>query len=249
MKKISVITTTYNSASTIEDTLKSVIGQDYPNVEYIIIDGLSKDNTLEIVNKYKDKIAKIISEKDSGIYDALNKGINAATGDIIALLHSDDFYMDNTVLSKVAAEFEKTKAESVYGNLYYVNKDNTDKIVRKWVSGKYKHGMFLNGWMPPHPAFFVKRACYEKYGMFNLQFRSAADYELMLRFLHKHKITTSYIKQYLVKMRTGGQSNASVKNRVKANQEDREAWTVNGLKPRIYTLTFKPLRKIIQFIR
>ncbi len=129
MLKISVITTTYNSASTIEDTLKSVIEQDYPNVEYIIIDGLSKDNTLEIVNKYKDKIAKIISEKDSGIYDALNKGVNAATGDIIALLHSDDFYMDKTVLSKVVAEFEKTKADSVYGNLYYVHKDNTNKTI------------------------------------------------------------------------------------------------------------------------
>lgn len=249
MKKISVITTTYNSASTIEDTIKSVIEQDYVNVEYIIVDGLSKDNTLEIVNKYKDKISKIISEKDNGIYDALNKGIAAASGDIIALLHSDDFFINKTVLSKVAAKFEESGADSVYADLYYVDQSNTNKIVRKWVSGKYKHGMFLNGWMPPHPAFFVKKSCYEKYGVFNLQFQSAADYELMLRFLHKHKISTAYINEYLVKMRTGGKSNASVKNRVKANQEDREAWTVNGLKPRFYTLTIKPLRKIIQFIR
>ncbi len=247
--KISVITTTYNSASTIEDTLKSVTGQDYSNIEYIIIDGLSKDNTLEIVNKYKDKITKIISEKDKGIYDALNKGIEVATGDVIALLHSDDFYIDNKVLSRVAKAFEDKKTDSVYGNLYYVDKDNTNKIVRKWISGKYKHGMFLNGWMPPHPAFFVRKAVYEEHGVFNLQFRSAADYELMLRFLHKLKISTTYINEYLVKMRTGGQSNASVKNRVKANQEDREAWIVNGLKPRFYTLTFKPLRKIVQFIR
>ncbi|HEY1038862.1 MAG TPA: glycosyltransferase family 2 protein [Bacteroidia bacterium] len=249
MLKVSVITTTYNSASTLEDTIKSVIEQDYPNIEYIIIDGLSKDNTLGIVDKYKEKIAKVISEKDKGIYDALNKGISHATGDIIALLHSDDFYIDKQVISKVAKAFEDKGTESVYGNLYYVDKDNTDKIVRKWISGKYTHGMFLNGWMPPHPAFFVRRSCYEKLGVFNLQFRSAADYELMLRFLHKNKISAAYINEYLVKMRTGGQSNASVKNRVKANQEDREAWTVNGLKPRFYTLTFKPLRKIIQFIR
>ncbi|MCD6067255.1 MAG: glycosyl transferase family 2 [Bacteroidetes bacterium] len=247
--KISVITTTFNSASTIEDTLKSVIEQDHADIEYIIIDGLSKDNTLEIVSRYKDRIAKIISEKDKGIYDALNKGIQAASGDVIALLHSDDFYIDKNVLSKVARAFENANTDSVYGDLYYVDKDDTNKIVRKWISGKYKAGMFLNGWMPPHPAFFVRRSVYEKYGLFNLQFRSAADYELMLRFLHKYKISTAYINEYLVKMRTGGQSNASVKNRVKANQEDREAWVVNGLKPRFYTLTFKPLRKIIQFIR
>ena len=249
MKKISVITTTYNSASTIEDTIKSVIEQDYPAIEYIIVDGLSTDNTLEIVNKYKNKLSKIISEKDTGIYDALNKGINEATGDIIALLHSDDFFIDKNVISKVVKAFEENNTDSVYGNLYYVNKDNTTKIVRKWVSGNYKHGMFVNGWMPPHPAFFVKKICYEKHGVFNLNFKSAADYELMLRFLHKHKISTSYINEYLVKMRVGGKSNASVKNRIKANQEDRAAWSVNGLNPMFYTLMLKPLRKIIQFIR
>jgi len=249
LKKISVITTTYNSASTIEDTIKSVIEQDYPAIEYIIVDGLSTDNTLEIVNKYKNKLSKIISEKDTGIYDALNKGINEATGDIIALLHSDDFFIDKNVISKVVKAFEENNTDSVYGNLYYVNKDNTTKIVRKWVSGNYKHGMFVNGWMPPHPAFFVKKICYEKHGVFNLNFKSAADYELMLRFLHKHKISTSYINEYLVKMRVGGKSNASVKNRIKANQEDRAAWSVNGLNPMFYTLMLKPLRKIIQFIR
>lgn len=249
MLKISVITTTYNSASTLEDTIKSVVSQDYKNIEYIIIDGLSKDNTLEIVNRYKDHISLVVSEKDKGIYDALNKGIEKATGDIIALLHSDDFYIDNTVLSEVATAFEKNNCDSVYGNLYYVDKDDTNKIVRKWVSGNYKHGMFLNGWMPPHPAFFVKKSVYEKHGIFNLDFRSAADYELMLRLLHKEKISTVYLNKFLVKMRTGGQSNASVTNRIKANQEDRRAWNVNGLKPRFYTLFFKPLRKIVQFVR
>lgn len=249
MLKVSIITTTYNSASTIEDTLRSVTSQDYGNIEYIIIDGLSKDNTLEIVNKYKNKISKVISEKDTGIYDALNKGIDAASGDIVALLHSDDFYIDNHVVSKIVECFEKNNCDGVYANLYYVDKDNANKIVRKWRSGKYRHGKFLNGWMPPHPAFFVKKSCYEKFGKFNLALRSAADYELMLRFIHKNKISLAYLDEYVVKMRTGGQSNASVQNRLKANQEDREAWRINGLKPRIYTLTFKPLRKIIQFIR
>lgn len=249
MLKVSIITTTYNSASTIEDTLKSVTEQNYPNIEYIIIDGLSKDNTLDIVARYKNKISKIISEKDTGIYAALNKGIDAATGDIVALIHSDDFYIDNEVINKIVKCFEKNNCDAVYANLYYVDKDNTDKIVRKWKSGKYKHGKFLNGWMPPHPTFFVKKSCYEKFGAFNLALRSAADYELMLRFIHKNKINLAYLDEYIVKMRTGGQSNATVKNRLKANQEDREAWRINGLKPRIYTLTFKPLRKIIQFIR
>jgi glycosyltransferase involved in cell wall biosynthesis len=246
--KISVITVTYNSSSTIEDTVRSVVEQDYPDVEYIIVDGLSKDNTLEIVNKYKERIPKVISEKDDGIYFALNKGLQLATGDVIAILHSDDFFIDNKVLGKVAKAFQDISVDAVYGDLYYVDKDNTDKIVRKWKSGRYRHGMFLNGWMPPHPAFFAKRSCYEKFGVFNTQLRSAADYEIMLRFIHKHKIKLAYLPEFLVKMRTGGQSNASVKNRLKANNEDRMAWKLNELRPRIYTLTFKPLRKIFQYL-
>lgn len=246
--KISIITITYNSSTTIEDTLKSVTEQDYKDIEFIIIDGLSKDNTLEIVKKYQNKIAKVVSEKDGGLYFALNKGIKMATGDVIAFIHSDDFYVDKQVISKVMKTFTSTGADAVYGDLYYVNKDNTNKIVRKWKSGKYKDGMFLNGWMPPHPAFFATRECYQKFGSFNTQLRSAADYEIMLRFIHKHKIKLAYLPEYLVKMRTGGQSNASVNNRIKANNEDRMAWKLNGLKPRFYTLTFKPLRKVFQFI-
>lgn len=211
------------------------------------MDGLSKDNTLEIVNRYKDKISKVVSEKDNGLYDALNKGISLASGDVIGILHSDDFYTSNSVLQKVADTFQKKNAEAVYANLYYVDKDNTDKIKRKWHSGNYSEGSFLNGWMPPHPTFFVKKEIYNKFGTFNLQFTSAADYELMLRFIHKHKIKLSYLDEFIVKMRIGGKSNVTVKNRVNANLEDRKAWEVNGLKPRFYTLTLKPLRKIFQF--
>lgn len=246
--KISIITATYNSAETVEATLRSVTSQSYHDIEYIIIDGKSSDNTLDIVHRYKDKITKIVSEKDSGIYDALNKGVALATGDVIGLLHSDDFYVDDQVISKVAAAFEKS-VDSVYGDLQYVDRDNTDKIVRHWKSGNYRDGIFLAGWMPPHPTFFLKRACYEKYGAFNLVLKSAADYELMLRMLHKHKISTAYIPEVLVKMRVGGKSNVSLINRIKANKEDRLAWKLNDLQPGLLTLTFKPLSKIRQYLK
>ncbi len=245
--KISIITITYNSSKTIEQTIKSVLNQTYPNIEYIIVDGVSSDNTLEIVNKYKDQIHKIVSEKDSGIYDALNKAINLASGEAVGILHSDDFYIDATVIEKIANTFDQNKCEGVYADLYYVNKDNTDKIIRKWHSGNYSEGSFINGWMPPHPTFFVKKECYTKYGAFNLDFKTSADYELMLRLIQKNKIKLGYLPEYIIKMRLGGQSNITTKNRIIANLEDRKAWEVNGLKPRFYTLYLKPLRKILQF--
>jgi len=247
--KISLITATYNSASTIESSLLSFINQDYENKELIIIDGGSTDETLSIIEKYKLAVTTIISEKDNGIYDALNKGISLATGDVIAILHSDDFYIHNHVLSKVIETFIAYKSDSVYGNLIYVDRIDTNRIIRKWISGNYIHGKFIQGWMPPHPAFFAKKECYNRYGKFNLSLRSSVDYELMLRFLHKHKISTAYLNEFLVKMRIGGQSNVSLKNRIKANREDKLAWELNDLKPAFYTLFFKPLRKLIQFLR
>lgn len=247
--KVSIITVCYNSGNTIEDTLQSVINQSYPNIEYIVIDGVSTDNTLSIINKYKDKITTIVSEKDNGIYDAINKGIRLATGDIIANLNSDDFYIDNNVIADVVATFEKDKTDTLYADLYYVDAIDTNKIVRYWKSKQYKEGLFLKGWMPPHPTFFVKKDVYEKYGLFDLQFKSAADYEIMLRFIHRFKASISYLPKVIVKMRVGGVSNASLKNRIKANKEDRKAWEVNGLKPHAFTLIFKPLSKLLQFIR
>lgn len=245
--KISVITACYNSAATIEDTLRSVCEQDYPDIEYIIVDGESKDDTLAIVEKYRSRITRVESGRDGGIYFALNKGISLATGDVIALLHSDDFYADKSVLRRVAQTFAKENCDSVYGDLHYVDQHDTSRIVRRWQSGPYKPGLFRKGWMPPHPAFFLKRSCYEKYGVFNTTFRTAADYELMLRMLHKHHVSTHYLPETLVKMRMGGASNASFKARVKANREDRRAWTVNGLQPGLLTLIRKPLSKLKQF--
>lgn len=246
--KVSIITVSYNSAETIEETIQSVISQDYPSIEYIIIDGKSTDQTLDIVRKYEDKIATLVSEKDKGIYDALNKGISMATGDIVGLLHADDLYSNYQVISDIVAQFKQSHADAVYADLNYVDRIDTNRIIRKWKSGEYKEGMFKKGWMPPHPTFFVKRECYTKYGIFNLKLRSSADYELMLRLIHVNKIRLSYLPKMIVNMRAGGQSNVSLMNRLKGNKEDRMAWELNNIKPGLFTLIRKPLSKLLQYL-
>ncbi len=243
---ISIITATYNSASTIRDTLDSVASQKGVTIEHIIVDGKSTDNTLDVVRKYKH-VATLISEPDKGIYDAMNKGVNLATGDVIAILNSDDFYQNNFVLSTVMTVFEDFGVDSCYGDLQYVDQNNTSKIVRTWKAGAFNRKKFLTGWMPPHPSFFVKKEVYQRYGLFDLRLKSSADYELMLRFLYRHRISTHYIPKVLVKMRAGGQSNASLLNRIKANKEDQLAWKINSLKPWPFTTWLKPIRKIGQF--
>lgn len=247
MEKISIITVTYNSAQTLEQTILSVLSQDYPNLEYIIVDGKSTDDTLTVIEKYKDKISRFISEKDDGLYHAINKGINLATGDIVGILHADDFYTKNDVLTGISETFKMNTTDAVYADLYYVDKNNTDKIVRTWKSGSFSPNKFLWGWMPPHPTFFLKKDIYNKYGIFNTMLRSAADYEIMLRLLYKYKIKAAYLPEFIVKMRVGGQSNASIQNRVKANNEDRMAWKLNEIKPYFFTIILKPIRKLVQF--
>ncbi|MFI5150099.1 MAG: glycosyltransferase family 2 protein [Bacteroidia bacterium] len=246
--KISIITVCFNSESTIEHAVRSVLSQEKIDLEYIVIDGGSTDQTLPILEKYKSSILHLVSEKDEGIYHALNKGIALAAGEVIGILHSDDFYTSTRALYLVMEKFEKEGPDAVYGDLQYVNKENPDRIFRNWISGPYTEGLFLKGWMPPHPVFFARRDCYIKYGSFNTTFSSSADYELMLRFIHKNKIRLSYIPQVLVKMRVGGKSNETILNRIKANREDRRAWKVNGIKPGLLTLTMKPLSKLLQFI-
>ena len=225
-----------------------MVNQEYKSVEYIIIDGGSTDDTLQIVEKYKSKIAVLVSEKDKGIYDAMNKGIAFATGDIIGILNSDDFYPDPHVLSKIVNEF-KPEIDGVYADLVYVDPGNTARITRTWKSGDYQIGMFLKGWMPPHPTFFVRKEVYDKYGTYALNLRSAADYEFMLRVIHKHGIKLAYLPETIVRMRAGGASNASLKNRIKANKEDRLAWKMNDLRPQLFTHLRKPLSKIFQFLK
>ena len=245
--KVSIITIAYNSAETIEDTINSIVTQNYSNLEYIIIDGGSTDKTLSIVDKFKDSITTIISEPDKGIYDAMNKGVQNATGDIVGILNSDDIYANKKVVTHIVKAIG-TK-DSIYADLMYVDRDNTDKVTRYWKSGKYRKGIFKSGWMPPHPTFFIKKSCYNQYGTYNLQLKSAADYELMLRMLHKHNISVAYLPEVITKMRVGGQSNATLVNRIKANKEDKLAWSINDLKPGPLTLIMKPVRKISQFFK
>jgi glycosyltransferase involved in cell wall biosynthesis len=248
--KVSVITVVYNNASTIKSALDSVVAQTYKNIEYVVIDGGSTDGTYEILKEYYSagKINILISEKDRGIYDAMNKGIVNCTGEIIGILNSDDIYASSDVIQKVADKFKSTQCEGLYGDLVYVKQDDVSKVVRYWKSGKFKANQFLNGWMPPHPTFFVLKSVYQNYGVFDTRLRISADYELMLRLIHRHKIKVSYLSEVLVQMRTGGASNKMVKSRIRANYEDRISWRINNIHPRFYTLTAKPLLKIRQFL-
>ncbi len=245
--KISIITVAFNSAATIRDTLESVQQQTYPWVEHIVVDGASTDNTAAIVREY-DHVARLISEPDRGLYDAMNKGIGMATGAIVGILNSDDFYPHPEVLSRVAAKIEQERTPALYGDLRYVHPKATHRTLRYWRAGVYRLHYFRYGWMPPHPTFFVRREYYETLGGYDTGYRSAADYELMLRFLLKHRIPATYLPEVLVHMRTGGISNASLRHRWHANREDRRAWVQNGLRPAPYTFLLKPLRKVTQFI-
>lgn len=192
-------------------------------------------------------VTKFLCERDKGIYDAMNKGLAMATGEIIGVLNSDDFYCSNDVIEEVVRAFQQNNTDCLYGDLNYVDPIDTSKIVRKWRSGSFQKENFLKGWMPPHPTFFVRKTCYEKFGKFNTQFKSAADYELMLRFLFKESCSALYLPKVMIHMRAGGVSNVSLKNRIRANREDRLAWKINGLKPKWFTLLRKPLSKLIQY--
>lgn len=245
---LSIITPTFNSAATLRDTLQSVASQTYTDIEHIIVDGLSRDNTLEIVRSFPH-VRKLVSEKDKGIFDGMNKGLSLATGEVVGILNSDDLYQHSQVIEKVMDRFSDPAVDVVYGDLLYVDANDLNRVVRYWKAGNYSRKSFYNGWMPPHPTFFVRRKYYEQFGNFHIELRSAADYELMLRFLLRHQLRPSYIPEVLVKMRMGGNSNASLRGRLKANAEDRASWTMNGLKPYPWTLWLKPLRKLPQFVK
>ncbi len=247
--KISIITATWNSAATIENAILSVASQGYSDLEHIIVDGNSSDATLPIVFRYENLIDKLVSEPDHGIYDAMNKGISLSTGEVIGILNSDDFYANPHVLSKVARVFEDQSIDTSYGDLIYVDPANVGRITRYWRASAHHPRSFYQGWMPPHPTFFVRRSIYEKYGYFNVALGTAADYELTLRLLLKHKVSTAYIPEVLVHMRAGGASNASLKSRLATIQMANLSWQVNDLKPWPWTLTFRLLSKIVQYTR
>lgn len=247
--KISIITATYNSEATIKDTLESVNAQTYPNIEHIIVDGASKDNTLDLVKKYGKRVSLIISEPDKGIYDAMNKGIKAATGDVIGILNSDDFYANNSIVEKIADIFKHIGCDSLFGNLDFVAEKNPNKIIRHWKSSPFIQGSFIKGWHPPHPTFFVRSEIYEKYGNFDTSFKVSADFELMLRFLEKYKISTYFLNETIIKMRYGGESTRSVKKIIIGNKNILKAFEKNGIKASPFYTICRFANKATQFLK
>lgn len=246
--RISIITATYNSEKTLIDTLLSLEKQTYTDIEYIIIDGASKDNTLQVIQQNCSKVAKIISEPDKGIYDALNKGILAATGDVIGFLHSDDLLAYDQAIEDIAKKFEDTGCDAVYGDLEYVSQSDTGKRVRLWKSGPFSRTKMQLGWMPPHPSFYMKRSCYVQHGNFSLDYRISADYDSLLRYILINKVNIAYLPKVLVKMRVGGISNRSLSSMVSKSLEDIRVMRSNGILWPL-ALAYKNISKLPQFIK
>lgn len=250
--QISLITICFNAQESISDTLQSVLSQEYKHIEYIIIDGASTDSTLSIIQSYKTQFELeqiplcVISEKDNGIYDAMNKGIARASGEFVGFLNADDFFTSSQSLTHIANTFRKEQSDCVFGQVAFIDKHHT--IKRTWSKNPYSALAFFLGWHPAHPTFYVKRTMLERFGVFNLNYPIAADYELMLRLLQKHRISSSYIPHCLVTMRLGGRSNGSVANILKANLECYQAWRDNGLCAFPIFILLKPLRKILNAI-
>lgn len=247
--KISIITVVYNNEKTINEAINSVLNQNYDNIEYIIIDGGSKDNTIAEITKYKDKLGYFVSEKDNGLYDAMNKGIRHATGDIIGILNSDDLYQDINVISDVMRHFADEKLDILYGDLVYVKKDDVSAVVRNWKSKSYCKGFFENANVPPHPSLFLRNRVYKEAGLFNLDFKIAADYELMLRIFKNYNFKSKYINRLIVRMRLGGASNESFSSIIKQNREVLNAWKQNNLKSPFYLMPLRIVRKVAQYFK
>jgi len=246
--KVSIITATYNSAETIKDCIGSVYSQTWHDIEHIVIDGASNDNTLEIIQTLPNRVSKIISEPDKGIYDAMNKGINLATGDIIGILNSDDLYENIDVIRKVVKMFINDHSlDAVHAELYYVKKNDTGKIIRHWKTKEYYHGAFGKGWHPAHPTFFVKKEVYNNFGVFNLEFKLAADFELLLRFLECNKISTGYLPEPVIRMRLGGATSKNLKNVILQNFECYKAFRKNNLNVSFLYPVYRLMPKLIQY--
>jgi len=246
--KVSIITVCLNNAGTIEDTIKSVRNQDYSDIEYIIVDGGSTDGTMNIVNRYRHLISKVISEPDNGIYDAMNKGIKVSNGDIIATLNSDDVYADQTIVGRMVKFIQGNNLDAAYGDLIYVDRDDTGQIKRFWKPGPYKEGAFRYGWVIPHPTFFCRKEIFDRYGCFNDKMKIAADFELMLRFIEKHKIKVGYLPKVIVKMRTGGKANV-LRGIIRGNREIVRSFRLNNLHLSAWFWIIKPITKISQLFK
>jgi glycosyltransferase involved in cell wall biosynthesis len=246
--KVSIVTVAYNAAKTIGDTIASVASQTYGDVEYIVVDGGSTDGTMDIVKQHRDKIAKFVSESDNGIYDAMNKGLGLATGDIVGFLNADDMYVGRGVIDRVVDAFLEPSVQACYGDLVYVDAVDTEAVVRYWKSNEYRSGLFARGWVPAHPTFFARRGVYEKWGRFDLRFKLAADFEIMARFLSKFGVKARYVPEVLVKMRMGGATNRTISNIVKQNIEIYRAAKKNGIRFSPFTFVLgRLLLRVPQF--
>lgn len=245
--KVSIITVTYNSGKFLEDCITSVIRQDYHDIEHIIIDGKSTDSTLEIINRYSRHIAKHVSEEDKGMYDAINKGMKMATGDVIGILNSDDVLASPDVISEIVNCFSKHKVDSIYGDLVYVDPFNTEKILRTWKGFTYKRSRFAYGWMPAHPTFYVRKEMIDLLGGYESHYFTAADFEFMARYLYRYRISSCYLPKLIVRMRNGGASNESLYSRYRANRRDYLAMKVNKIPFALIVSILKPLRKVPQY--
>jgi len=247
--KISIITATWNCAGTVGGCLASVAAQSHTEREHIMIDGGSTDGTLAVLEAQRAALAVLVSEPDGGIYDALNKGIARATGDVVGLLHADDLYADKDVLGRIAAAFADPAVEAVYGDLVYVAKEDTGRVIRYWRSGAYRPGRLRLGWMPPHPTLYLRRALYARYGDFDTRYRIAADYDLMLRVLSRLTGRVVYLPQVLVRMRVGGASNRSLRHILRKSWEDYRALRANGMggASGVGALVWKNVSKVPQF--
>ena len=246
--RFSLVTVSYNSAATIRDTIESVLSQSHPDIEYLVVDGASTDGTVDIVREYSDRIDVVVSEKDRGIYEAMNKGLRRASGEIVGFLNSDDFYADRDVISRVDAVFKSTDAQCMFADLDYVDRNDPRRVVREWRSCSFAPGAFRRGWHPAHPTFFATRDVYERFGGFDEEFRISADYELMLRLLEARAIRSHYLPSVLVKMRDGGDSNRSLGNIVRANIECYRAFRKNRLAVSPMVMIRKPLSKFGQVL-
>jgi len=245
--KISIITVTYNSEKYLQDCIESVRKQSHKDIEHIIIDGKSTDGTVRIIRRNAKFISSWISETDRGMYDAINKGIQMATGDVIGVLNSDDMLASADVIRTIADCFENTDTDSVYGNLVYVDPLNTQKILRFWKGISYKRYRFRYGWMPAHPTFYIRRKLISEFGLYESHYYTAADYEFMARYLYKHKVNATYLDHMIVKMRMGGMSNGNLKGRLRANRRDFLAMKKNNIPFSFLVSILKPLIKIPQF--
>jgi len=247
--KVSIITVTYNSEKYLDDCIQSVRSQDYKNIEHIIVDGKSTDSTLKIIHKHKDHLANWISETDRGMYDAINKGMSMATGDIIGILNSDDMLDTRDVVKAIVAAFESDKVEAIYGDLEYVDKQDTNRVWRIWKGKPYKRSLFNIGWMPAHPTFYIRRSLVAKYGGYENHYFTAADYEFMARYLYKFHVPALYLPKNIVKMRVGGASNKDVYQRFRANRRDYLAMKRNSIPFPFIVSILKPLSKLHQFYK